>query len=517
MTGHDTEIWPWVIIGAGAGGGVVARTLSDAGEQVLLLERGGFHVREPRNWDARANFRDGCYQPRETWLAQGRKPFRPKIHYGVGGCTKWYGGVLLRMRREDFGELTLADGVSPAWPIGYDDLEPYYQRAEMLFHVRGERRPGPTEPPASGSFIAPAIPHEPAIAEVADALTARGLNPRKLPLALDLGGGGACLRCDTCDSFRCPLDAKWDAETACIAPALTSGRLRLMTGAEVVRLETDSRGERVLAAIVRRDGETLKVRGRNFILAAGAINSAALLLRSAPGGLANSSGLVGRNLMFHNNLALLALDPSRPRHAVFPKSITLFDYYFGEPGRSGGYPLGNLQMMGTLTPEILRAVQPLLPRALAAWIHRHSVNWWLIAEDLPLAENRVEVHPDGRIAIHYRRTNDRALRRLLTLWKEQLRAIGFRWFVPRHSTIHAVGHQCGTLRWGADPRTSVVAPDGRAHDLENLYVADASLFPSSAAVNPSLTIYAAALRIADCLLQGQIPDESAVAHSRLAD
>ena len=301
-----------VIIGTGAGGGTLAYALRDSGARVLLVERGDFLPQEPQNWQPAEVFDQRRYKPPEDWLdAQGR-PFHPGVHYFVGGNTKVYGAALPRFRREDFRAIEHEGGTSPAWPIGYDDLEPYYAAAERMYMVHGEPGQDPTEPPRAGPFPFPAVPHEPYIEDLAARLRAQGAHPFALPMGIDLRPGGRCVRCKTCDGFPCKVLAKGDAEVCAVRPALSSERVTLWTRAYARRLLTDPSGRRVTALEVERDGTLLTVSAELFVVSCGAANSAALLLRSAsgmhPNGLANSSGLVGRNYMVHNNTALMAVD-----------------------------------------------------------------------------------------------------------------------------------------------------------------------------------------------------------------
>lgn len=485
-----------IIIGSGAGGGTLARALAGSGASILLVERGDFLPREPQNWIPEAVFAQGRYKPREVWYDDAGRPFYPGVHYVVGGNTKVYGAALPRLRREDFGPLQHEGGVSPGWPIGYKELEPYYAEAERLYGVHGAAGADPTDPPRSGPFPFPAVPHEPAIAELAERLRAQGLHPAPLPMGIDLREGGACVRCKTCDGFPCRVHAKADAEVRCVRPAVAAG-VALLTGACARRLLTDPLGKTVVAVEVERGGELLTLRAGLFVVACGAVNSAALLLRSAgdahPAGLANRSGLVGRNYMVHNNTALMAVS-QRPNPTVFQKTLAVNDFYFGEPGFP--YPMGNLQLLGKLQAGMLTANVPLVPRPVSAALAARSVDWWVMSEDLPDPENRVVLGPDSSIQIRWRPNNLAAHERLIATARRVMRRAGYPLVVVQRMGIATNSHQCGTLRFGGDPATSVLDPFCKAHDVENLYVVDSSFFPSSAAVNPALTIAAQALRVA---------------------
>jgi choline dehydrogenase-like flavoprotein len=486
-----------VIIGSGMGGGTLARALAGSGARVLVLERGEFLPREAENWSAEAVFLRNRYKTTETWQDADGRPFHPGIHYWVGGNTKLYGAALPRLRAEDFGALEHEGGTSPAWPIAYDDLEPYYAIAERWYLVHGDGTEDPTEPPRSGPYPFPAMPHDPYMAELGERFRAQGLHPYSLPVGLDLRDGGDCIRCRTCDAFVCQLGAKGDAERCGIGPALAHDNVELLTGAFARRLLTDETGTRVTGVEIERGGERSVIRAGTYVLSAGAVNSAALLLRSTPGGLANGSGLVGRNYMVHNNAVLGAVHPTKRNPTVYQKSLALNDFYFRGPDFP--YPLGNLQPVGKLQAAMLAGAAPHVPKALLGAVAVRSTDWWVMSEDLPDPENRVALAPDGTIRIHWTPTNIVAHQRLMREAKRIFREAGYPVLLDRTMGIETNSHQVGTLRFGGDPATSVLDPFGKAHDLTNLYVVDASFFPSSAAVNPALTIAAQAIRVAEHL------------------
>ena len=492
-----------VIIGSGAGGGTVAQALAPSGAGILLLERGGFVPREPENWDPTAVWRDLRYRTTEQWLDRDGRPFLPYTHYCVGGNTKFWGSVLYRLRKEDFEAVEHLDGVSPAWPIDYATLEPYYARAERLYQVHGAAGDDPTEPPR-GPYPHPPIPHAPEIAATVERLREQGLHPSPLPLGLiDPGEPDGCILCNTCNSFPCQRHAKSEAEVCCVRPATGEENVTLWTGAFARRLLTDPSGRRVVAVEVERDGETLRVEAPLVVVACGAVNSAALLLRSAgdrhPDGLGNSSGLVGRRYMAHLATMMQGFHPLRINRAVFQKTVGINDFYFGGPHTR--YPLGQIQSQGRTHGVMGQTVVPWVPLwAYDAWMAR-GVDWLALSEDLPRPDNRVTVGADGRIRLEYRPNNGRAHRRLVLEMRRILRRLGY-WVIMTHShKAKNTTHQCGTLCFGTDPRTSVLDAYCRSHDVENLFVVDASFFPSSAAVNPGLTIAAQALRVADHIAQ----------------
>jgi choline dehydrogenase-like flavoprotein len=483
-----------IIIGSGAGGGTLAHDLCESEARILILERGGFVPQEVENWDPEAVWKHLRYQTKERWLDERGEEFRPYTHYCVGGNTKFWGSVLYRLRRQDFEAVEHLDGVSPAWPIDYATLEPFYERAERLYHVHGEQGVDPTEAPR-GPFPYEPIPHSEAMANIVALLKRQGLHPSPLPLGLRDG----CILCNTCNSFACKLHAKSEAEVCCIRPAMKRPNVELWTHAYARRLITNATGQKIEAVEVERHGETLRVEAPLFIVSCGAVNSAALLLRSAnkvhPNGLANSSGLVGRRYMAHLATMMQGFNPLRRNETVFQKTVAINDFYFRGPKTE--YPLGHIQSQGRTHGVMAQTVVPWIPLwAYEAWVS-HGVDWLVMSEDLPSPENRVTVEADGRIRLWYRQNNQRAHDRLVAEARRMIRRLGF-WVVVAHSHKNRnTTHQCGTLCFGSDPSASVLDPYCRSHDVDNLFVVDASFFPSSAAVNPALTIAAQALRVAD--------------------
>jgi choline dehydrogenase-like flavoprotein len=494
-----TEHFDIIIIGTGAGGGTIAQALSATDARILIVERGDFVPQEDENWNPEAVWKNLRYQTTETWLDPRGREFRPYTHYCVGGNTKFWGSVLYRLRREDFQAVEHLDGVSPAWPIDYDTLAPYYDRAERLYHVRGQAGIDPTEPPR-GPFPYAPVPHAPAMDAIVEQLRGQGLHPSPLPLGLlRPGEEDGCILCNTCNSFACRVHAKSEADVCCVRQAIQRPNVTLWTCASALRLLTNPSGTRVEGVEVERRGERVRVSARLVIVACGAVNSAALLLRSAtdrhPNGLGNSSGLVGRRYMAHLATMMQGFHPFRPNTTVFQKTVAVNDFYLR--GRSTPHPLGQIQSQGRTHGVMAQTVVPWIPVwAYDAWVSR-GVDWLAMSEDLPVPENRVTVGADGRIRLRYRPNNLEAHRLLVRETKRMLRRLGF-WLIVTHS--HGpknTTHQCGTLCFGIDPRASVLDPFCRSHDVENLFVVDASFFPSSAAVNPGLTIAAQALRVAD--------------------
>jgi choline dehydrogenase-like flavoprotein len=507
-----------IVIGSGAGGGTLVHRLAPSGKRILLLERGDWLPREPQNWLAQDVFVDGRYQSQETWYDDSDRAFQPQVHYYVGGATKLYGAALYRLREQDYGELRHHDGISPAWPIEYAQMEPYYTQAEHLYRVHGARGEDPTEPPTSAPYAFPAVSHEPRIQQLADDLAAIGHHPFHAPCGIMLNEANmaysACVRCPDCDGFPCLVHAKSDAEVIAVRPAIEHENVTLLRNAEAVALNTNAAGNAVTEVIVERDGQRETFTADIVVVACGAANSAKLLLASAnerhPQGLANGSDQVGRNYMFHNSVAVLALS-REPNPTVFQKTLGLNDFYFS--GEEFDYPLGNIQMVGKSQAPMFRGEKPLETKLAPGWgledIAKHAVDFWLSSEDLPVAENRVTLNDEGRVKLCYNATNAEPRKRLYQQLRSMLGQLGMHptHHVLRHAYLQnpipvaGVAHQAGTCRFGSDPQSSVLDVDCKAHELDNLYVVDTSFFPSIGAVNPALTAMANGLRVGDHLLE----------------
>ncbi len=509
-----------IIIGTGAGGGTLVYALAPTGKRILLLERGEYVPREKDNWDSRAVNVQGKYQTKEMWRDQDGKTLHPHTNYWVGGNTKFYGAALFRMRQEDFGEIKHHGGVSPAWPIRYEDIEPYYSRAEQLYHVHGERGVDPTDPPASAPYPHPPVSHEPRIQQLSDDFARLGLRPFHVPLGIMLDEknpwASTCIRCNTCDGFPCLVYAKSDAQVVCVDPALKHSNVTLITGGQVRRLETSPGGREVTKVLVERNGVTEEYSANIIVVSCGAINSAALLLRSAndkhPLGLANRSDVVGRHYMGHVNSVLMAISKC-PNPTVFQKTLGVNDFYLGS--KEWDFPMGHISFVGKLDGVTLSAGAPAIaPGFTLDLMANHSLDFWLTSEDLPDPNNRVTLDRDGNIVLAYTPNNEeghkRLIKKLESLMQQQTKCrvhghechVGLfsrNLFVGQRIPLAGVAHQNGTIRFGHDPRTSALDVNCKAHDLDNLYVVDGSFFPSSAAVNPALTIMANALRVADHL------------------
>jgi choline dehydrogenase-like flavoprotein len=502
-----------IIIGTGAGGGTLAYSLAPTGKRVLLLERGGYVPREKDNWDSKAAA-SGKYNTTEVWHDNDGKDLHPHTNYYVGGNTKFYGAALFRLRKEDFGELVHHGGISPAWPVTYDELEPYYTKAEHLYQVHGQRGEDPTESWASAPYLHPAVSHEPRIQRLHDDLVALGHNPFHVPLGVMLNERdphkSPCIRCSTCDGYPCLVYAKSDAQVVCVDPALEHSNVSMLTDARVTRLETDPSGRAVKKVHVERNGSTETYSADVVVVSCGAINSAALLLRSAndkhPNGLANRSDVVGRHYMGHNNSVLLAIS-RHPNPTVFQKTLALNDFYFAS--REWDFPMGHISFVGKFDANLLAAGAPkIVPGLTLEIMAKHSLDFWLTSEDLPDPNNRVTLDRDGNVVLSYTPNNLEGHNRLGAKLKDLVRHTGcedhlipLNAFVGDRIPLAGVAHQNGTIRFGNDPKTSVLDANCRAHEVDNLYVVDGSFFPSSAAVNPALTIMANALRVGDHLKQ----------------
>ncbi len=508
-----------IIIGSGPGGGSVAHRLAPSGKRILMLERGDYLPRSRANWDAKTVFVDGAYQAPETWYGDGGETFHPGLHYFVGGNSKVYGSALFRLRERDFGALPHADGVSPAWPLGYDVFEPYYCQAEELFHVHGQRGEDPTEPWSSRPYAYPPVSHEPRIQALSNSLSGEGLHPFHLPLGilLDEKDGkptptSPCIRCDAFDGFPCAINAKADAQVICVDPTLAAHpNFTLLTNSYVERLHTDASGRTVTGVQVTRGGHDETYSADIVVVACGALSSALLLLRSAndahPGGLANGSQQVGRNYMRHNMKVLMAL-LKEPNTTVFQKTLAISDFYFGSP--EWQFPMGLIQMCATshgeqIRGETLPGFLSFLPEMPFRKMADYSMDFWLQSEDLPRADNRIYYDGD-KVVLSIREGNEEAAHRLERKLESLMAPIGARpkllerhLYLGKNIPINGTAHQAGTCRFGTDPATSVLDLDCRAHEVDNLYVTDASFFPSIGAVNPTLTIVANALRVADHL------------------
>ncbi|WP_183719850.1 GMC family oxidoreductase [Rhizobium sp. BK060] len=506
----DVNLRPDVIvIGSGAGGGTLTKTLADLGVSVLLVERGGPVPREFENWQVDTVFNKKKYSPFETWLDRGGNTFRPSAWYNVGGSTKFFGTVMTRLRARDFEEVEHAEGTSPAWPFRYDELEPFYGKAEFLFGVHGDPALDPSEPFRTTALPYGPVGSEPFVARVTEKLKARGLHPFPLPVAVDLHPGGKCIRCGTCDGFPCATGGKNDAETRCVEPALKTGRVTLWTKAQATRLIMDTETRRIHAVEIEHEGMIKSVSAKVIVLSAGAVNSALLLLRSAngamPNGLANSSGVVGKNYMTHNLTTFMAVS-SEKNPTRFQKTLAFNDYYDGD--EEFRFPMGNVQTLGKLQAGMLVAGAKYLPQFIGRELTKRSLDLLVTSEDLPHAANKVSLN-GSTVQISVTANNMTGHKRLNKKLTKLLREIGFPLVLSKTLPVNFTAAQCGTIRMGSSPQTAALDGHCRSYDHSNLFVVDASFFPSSGAVNPALTIAAQSIRVGEHIAKSEFGIRSA--------
>ena len=508
-----------IIIGTGAGGGTLAHALAGSGKRILLLERGDFLPREMENWDPRPVFVDGRYISKDTWFDGDGKPFQPQVHYFVGGATKLYGAALYRLRPGISGNCGTSmehprPGRCPMTTSSPGTAGPSSCTRCTATVVRTPPRataasptPGPPSPTSPGSPRSPRAWRRAATTRSTRRAGSCWMRPNR--------ARSTCIRCTWCDGYPCLVHAKSDAEVIAVRPVLDRGNVTLLTGAEVTRLQTDPAGRTVTGVVVSRDGGAVRCTpGTSWPVCAGAANSAKLLLNSAsdahPHGLANGSDQVGRNYMFHNCLAVVALSKEK-NDTVFQKTLGINDFYFAT--KDYEYPAGNIQMIGKSNAEAMRGEKPKLTKLSPEWtlsdVAGHAVDFWLTTEDLPVPENRVTIDGDGNVHLAYQPTNDAEADRLYEELKKILNhtgmaehhVLGKNFYMDMSIPVAGCAHQAGTCRFGTDPATSVLDINCKAHELDNLYVVDTSFFPSIGAVNPALTAMANALRVADHIQQ----------------
>ena len=500
-----------IVVGSGFGGAMAARVLVHAGWRVLLLERGGWVPRGPENW-AQENVGEltGHYS-REAPYRQLRGGRDLGAYFCVGGPSVFYGGVSLRLREQDFEvDRDIVGDSGARWPLDYAELEPYYTAAERLLGVSGAAGEDPTEPPRSEPYPYPAAELAPVTRRIDSAAREFGLRPFRLPLAInrvEAEGRGVCQACGTCDGFACAVGAKNDLATTIIGPLVRQG-LQLETDSVVTRLLTDGKRVTGVEAAARESGERTVYRAREVVLAAGALATPHLLLASELAPLNPGGRVIGRYLQRHYNEILFGIFPTPPNPGGgFHKQIGIHDFYFGHVSAAGPPgKLGGLQQLPTPPVGLVRAELPKLVGAMCApWI-KHLTGLLVMAEDQPVYENRVLLDEGAsdrygvpRLLISHRHTarDVAAGAALAAVAKRILRRAGALAFY-RHR-VATFSHGVGTVRMGRDPYTSALDADCRFRGLDNLTVVDASVMPTSAAVNPSLTISAVALRAAERL------------------
>jgi choline dehydrogenase-like flavoprotein len=511
-----------VIVGSGAGGASLAQRLAPTGKSILILERGEHLPREAENWSPRAVFIEHRYRTTDRWYDRNGHPFTPNSYYWVGGNTTFYGAALMRLRKGDFEETQHAGGVSPAWPIRLADLAPYYDEAERLWQVHGQRGDDPTENGDEPPYAYPAVHHDPGVAQLKTHWENQGWKPFSLPLGVKLDQDNpvtsTCIKCKTCGGYPCLLRAKCDARTLAIEPILSAPNVTLLPGRKAMRLETDPTGRSVTEVVCQTPQGEERWSGDIVVVAAGAANTAALLLQSAsaahPNGLANGSDQVGRNYMFHTLTAMVSLT-ARAAEVEFPKTLAVNDFYWKDPRGGFDKPMGHIQLLEYMSGQTLEGqvsdwLPPVLvPTVVANAAAARMLSMLVISEDLPLPDNRVRVTPDGRLHLDYEHNNLEGHERLVKTLAESLAGfVDHAHPISQHHfqldsllPLYGTAHQLGTVRFGDDPKSSVLDPWCKAHELDNLYVVDTSFFVSSAQVNPTLTTVANALRVGDHLIE----------------
>jgi len=482
-----------IIVGSGAGGGTLAYALSLEKKTVLVIERGDFIPKEKANRSSQGV--SGKKYRTTTNIEFNGVLHNSYSHYYVGGATKLYGAALYRFRREDFTERQHYEGVSPSWPISYDDLEPYYSQAEQIYKVHGSITEDPTEPFHSQNYPFKPIEHETFIRPLTKKMERAGINVSYIPKAIDYSETGTCEFCQNCDGYACELGAKLDTEQACLQPAISSGYVDILTNAECTLINTNQSGNKVTSVKVTIGGLVKELSAPIYVISCGILDSTALLLRSAnnkhPNGLANSSGLVGRYLSGHNTGVFL-LPTFKKVPEIHQKTFAVNDFYHG--GKASKYPLGILQASGRLAIwlEVEKWLQPI-----TKFIVQRSIITFIMSEVIPKYENRVGLTKDGQVSIQYETNNIKSFRKLRMVFMRMFWRIGiFGAFCARHPIGGLPWHAVGTLRFGKDPEQSVLDEYCRTHDVDNLYVVDASFMPSAGSVNMTLTIMAQALRVA---------------------
>ena len=497
----DDRYYDIIVIGSGAGGGTLAGALSHQGKSVLLLERGGAMALEDQNVADADLFQKDRYHPLdERWFGPDGDPIAPQTTYALGGNTKIWGAVLERMREKDFTALPMQEGISPAWPFDYNELSPYYDAAETLFRVHGKAKVDPTEPKRSKEYDYYPCELEPFLEPLRAGLKRQGCHPYDLPLSWS----------------EDPNDPSGDTQLFGLDKADTSN-LVIRSHARVVHLHVNPNGREVRGVEAEVNGDHWMFSSDIVVLAAGAINTPAILLRSSsaqhPNGLGNGSNQVGRNLMNLQLTSILQL-ASQLSNGRYARSLGINDYYWGDKNVS--FPLGHIQAAGGVlqdalfaeSPPVLSLVSRLLPNFGLEQLAARSVAWWAMTEVLPDPENRITLQ-NNHIHINYLHNNREAHDRLVYRWLDTIKSVEADPLIevvraapiyPRgEAPISVVGFACGTCRMGMDPAISVVDPYGKCHDLENLYIADNSVFPSCPSIGPGLTTIALALRMAKTL------------------
>jgi len=489
----DDQDYDVIIIGSGAGGGTLTHKLASAGKKILVLEQGDFLEKESSQLVDVEVFKKEDFHGSEQWYESEGEPFHPQTSYSVGGNTKIYSGVLQRMREKDFDKVQHQDGISPEWEVKYQDFEPYYTEAEKLYQVHGKTGDDLTEPFRSDDFPYTVVDSEPQVEDICTRISKQGLHPAYLPIGIGNEG-------------------RTDAEDTGISPTIKAyDNVTLKTKAKVLCLHTNPSGKEVKAVEAKIGEQSYLFKADIIVLSCGAINSAAILLRSAnekhPKGLGNSSDLLGCNLMKQLMTTLVQIT-NNPNSGLFQRTRYINDFYWGD--ENFPYPMGHIQNSGGILQDVIFAESPPLLSIIAKrmpgfglkQLAKRSIGWWLQTEDLPVPKNRIRVE-GSKLYIDYTTNNTEAHDRLIYRWIDVLKAIdgNKQSIYPRGETpIQVVAHQSGTCRFGEDAKTSVLNLNCRTHDLDNLYVVDSSFFPSISATSPGLTVIANALRVGEHLI-----------------
>lgn len=511
---HMETTYDAIIVGSGFGGAMAAHQLVRAGRRVLMLERGGWVHRGPENWGLRGPVDLTPHYDKSSALrveTGGNKPVMG-LYACVGGPSVFYGGVSFRFREQDFRPPASIVGASGAeWPFGYDTLEPYYAQAEQLLRIAGDDQGDPTAPPRRNPFPQAPAPLAGISRRVGDAAREQGLHPFPLPLAIEYGPGErTCIQCATCDTFACAIRAKNDLATT-VLPELMRQGMTLRADTVVTGFELEQGRIRKVNFQDRNTGSRGTASARQVILAAGALGTPHLLLsagleRHNPGG-----AVVGRYLMRHTNTIVFGIFPGRADpERRFHKQLAILDHYFGHPDHPAlAGKIGSLQQVPTPPRGLVQHEIPGWPGRLLSKGVDLLTGLLAIAEDQPQFDNALTVDPGKRDAFglpqpvirhQYSGRDLSAVAVLAASAKRILRKAGA--VATYVHPIRTFSHTVGTVRMGTDPTTSALDPDGNFRGIDNLFVVDGSFMPSSAALNPSLTIAANALRIG-ALLAGR--------------
>jgi len=488
-----------VIVGSGFGGSATAYALTQGGMDVLLVERGDWVERDALDWDpVEVLVKQRYAGPQAMLVNQYRDTAYAPVYSSdvVGGMSVFYGGASMRLRETDFAE----------WPIGYDDLEAYYGRAEALLEIHGRSGDDPFEPPRSTPYAYPPAALTPPAARVYDACVRLGLQPSTIPLAINFENPERtlCEKCVTCDGFPCRIGAKNDLATTMLAQAASQG-MSLRPGVAVTRLTERGGRVRSVSCADMSTGERFEVSGNVVILCAGAIGSPAILLRSELEHYPHTR-YVGRYLMRHCNAVLTYVCPFRTNpESVFHKQVCITDFY-EDQREDTGRSVGVIQDIYSPAPEVLKHFAPRGLKHAAAWMAKYMRNLLCIAEDEPSFDNAVTLSADldaldvRMPRVYHRYSAEDYARRdyLIDRAKQVLREAGG--WIPNLYEIDTFSHAVGTVRFGDEADDSALDPDCRFWGVDNLYVVDGSFMPTPGGVNPSLTIAANALRVADRVL-----------------